>query len=124
MDRIRMRGLRFFGYHGVLATEAEEGQPFIVDLDLYADLARAGASDALDQTVDYAAVYRIVRQIVEGQRRQLIEAVAETIAAELLTALPALQSVRVVVHKPQAPLPGEFEDVAVEIVRKRRRRNE
>jgi dihydroneopterin aldolase len=117
-DRILLRGLRFVGYHGVFATERERGQPFVVDLDLELPLASAGHADALELTVDYGAVALQVRAIVEGEPVQLIETLAERIAARVLASTP-VERVRVRVDKPEAPLPVAFTSVAVEIVRER-----
>lgn len=119
MDKIHLTGMRFYGYHGCLAFEAEEGQPFIVDLALELDLAPAGHSDNLNDTVNYAAVFDAVKAIVEGERFNLIEALAENIAAALLANFANLSAVTVTIHKPEAPIQGKFEDVAVEMRRGR-----
>jgi dihydroneopterin aldolase len=117
-DVIRLEGLRFHGFHGVFAEERSQGQPFEVDLALRVDLRAAGATDDLAQTVDYGAVAQLVREVVEGPPQQLIETVAERIAAAVL-AHTAVQGVWVRVSKPQAPLPVTFRTVAVEISRER-----
>src|SRR5918992_6150404 len=83
-DEILLEGMRFYAYHGVNPEERALGQRFSVDVVLGVDLRRAGQSDNLADTVSYSAVYKLVRQIVEGQPRQLIEAVAEEIAAAIL----------------------------------------
>ncbi len=117
-DRIVLRGLRFTGYHGVFAEERARGQPFVVDVDLHVALAAAGTHDDLARTIDYGAVASQVRALVEGEPVQLIETLAERIAARLLATTPAGR-VRVRVAKPEAPLPVAFESVAVEITRTR-----
>ncbi|KAK3275418.1 hypothetical protein CYMTET_16452 [Cymbomonas tetramitiformis] len=81
-DQIFLRGLLFHGYHGVLPEENVLGQKFIVDLVLSADLQLAGQSDNLENTVNYAEVYKSVKGVVEGPHHQLIESVAESIASE------------------------------------------
>ena len=120
-DRLSLLGMRFTARHGVLAHEKVEPQPFEVDLVLHADLARAAETDALDTTVDYAALHDLVRAIVTGPSRDLIEALAGAIAQAVLAATdPALvEAVEVRVRKPEAPLDGDVETVEVTLVRRR-----
>src|SRR5215213_4523063 len=84
-DEILLEGMRFYAYHGVNPEERSLGQRFTVDVALAVDLRRPGQSDDLADTVSYSAVYKVVKGIVEGRPRQLIEAVAEEIAAAILT---------------------------------------
>lgn len=117
MDKIYLHGMQFYGYHGVLSEETMMGQRFIVDVTLGLSLREAGQSDRLDATVNYAEVYDIVKQIVEGSPVQLIETVAERVAEHILRQFHRVATVRVRVTKPSAPIPGVFQDVAVEIKR-------
>lgn len=117
-DRVLLRGLVCFGYHGVAPDETRLGQRFIIDLDLRLPLGEAGRTDDLGRTVDYAAVMADVQRIVEGPPLRLIEAVAERIAAHVLRTYP-VDAVRVRVRKPDAPIPASFEYVGVEIDRAR-----
>ncbi|NLI11566.1 dihydroneopterin aldolase [Pelotomaculum propionicicum] len=121
MDKISLEGMEFYGYHGARPEEQSLGQRFIVDVELYLDLRRAGATDSLDFTVNYARVFELVRSIVCGPPRLLIESVAESVAGALLAQFP-LEEVLVRVKKPQAPLPGSFTWAAVEIKRKKEQR--
>src|SRR6266511_3651856 len=116
-DRILIRNLRVFGYHGVLPEEAERGQVFVIDLDLALDLEPAGRSDELDHTIDYGGLTARVAELVAGNRRQLLEAVAADVA-DLALADQRVEQVRVRVTKPHAPL-GVDAEVAVEVVRGR-----
>ena len=118
MDRIELTGMEFTGYHGCFDFEKKHGQSFIVDARLYFPLQEAGISDDLHDTIDYAAVFESVRAIVEGKPVNLLEKLAEDVAACLLKEYP-LQAVRIAVHKPGAPLPGRFQDVCVHIKRSR-----
>ena len=119
-DEILLEGMRFYAYHGVNPEERALGQRFTVDVTLAADLRRAGRSDDLGDTVSYSAVYKLVRGIVEGEPRQLIEAVAEAIAVEILTNFPPVQRVSVTVRKPEVPMKGSMLDAAgVRITRSR-----
>ena len=120
MDRIFLRGMRFMACHGVLPHEQEVSQPFEVDVELGLSLRTAGESDDLDDTVNYAKVYRTVSSIMNGASKQLIEAVAEEIADDLLRDFDVLRWVRVTVHKPIAPIDGIFSDVGVTILRRRK----
>lgn len=117
-DRIILTGMRFYGYHGVYPEETKLGQSFVVDVELYADLRQAGLNDDLRQTVDYGKVYAAVKEMVEGHRFQLIEALAERVAAAVLEGFPVTEIV-VRVHKPKAPIPGPLDGVTVEIRRGR-----
>ncbi len=118
-DRIIVQGMVFYGYHGVNPEERALGQRFEVDLELELDLSPAGLSDDLARTVNYASAYKLAKEVVEGQPYNLIEAVAERLAAAMLSRFP-VEGVRVRLRKPWAPVKGSVLDaVAVEIVRKR-----
>lgn len=116
MDKIMARGMTFRGCHGVLPQEKEQPQTFKVDADLFLDTSRAGQSDELEDTVSYAEVFARVKEIVERQSFQLLEALAENIAGTLLRSFP-LTAVEITVYKPDAPLAGEFDYFAVAIKR-------
>ncbi|HEU5433947.1 MAG TPA: dihydroneopterin aldolase [Thermomicrobiales bacterium] len=105
-DEIFLEGLRFYAYHGVNPEERAQGQRFVVDLRLAVDLRGAGQTDELAETVNYSAVYKRVRAIVEGEPRDLIEAVAEAIAAMALDEFPRVRAVDVTVRKPEVALKG------------------
>ncbi len=115
-DRIILTGLEFYGYHGVEEAENQLGQPFILDLELYLDLRKAGRRDSLGDTVDYAAVYQSVATVFHGHCYKLLEALAENIAASVLSQFQVAK-VCVRVTKPYAPIAGNIKALAVEIVR-------
>lgn len=117
MDRILLQNMMFYGYHGVYEHEREMGQRFAVDAELSLDLARAGASDRLEDSLDYVAAYEAIRGVVENNKFQLLEALAEHVAAALLTGRVAEVTVRV--RKPGVPLPGSLDFVQVEVTRSR-----
>ena len=118
-DRILLTGMTFYGYHGVRPEEKELGQRFVVDLELELDLSAPAVSDDLRDTVDYSRVYQVVREIVEGPSRNLLEAVAEETARGVLSAFP-VDGVRVRVTKPHVSIRGAVLDGAgVEIYRTR-----
>jgi dihydroneopterin aldolase len=118
-DRIVLRGLHARGHHGVFPEEREAGQTFLVDLVLAVDTRPAAASDDVVDTVHYGEVAAEVVAIIEGEPVNLIETVADRIAAMCLR-WSLVESVEVTVHKPEAPVGVPFEDVAVTIVRDRR----
>jgi 7,8-dihydroneopterin aldolase/epimerase/oxygenase len=116
-DRVRLEGLRVFAHHGVLPHEAALGQVFVIDVDAGIDLAPAGRHDDLALTLDYGRLAREIAGLVSSTRRRLIEAVAEDVAAHVLTD-ERVGDVRVRVTKPHAPLPVDAV-VSVEIARRR-----
>lgn len=115
-DKITLQNMRFFGYHGVLPEEQAEGQPFEVDVELFLPLREAAASDALEVTLDYRLAYGLVRDIVEGRRYDLLEALAGAIA-EALRARFGLNLVVVRVRKPRVQLGGPLDFAEVQVVR-------
>ena len=124
-DKVLLRGLQFFGYHGVLKEETELGQRFIVDVELGVDTLRAGTTDDLEHTVNYAEVYEVVKtefpaDPVEARRlaSKLIESVAEHIAAKILRRWGGqVLSVQVTVKKPHVAVGGIVDYLGVQICR-------
>ncbi|MBB5325821.1 dihydroneopterin aldolase [Anoxybacillus tepidamans] len=119
IDKIYVNGMEFYGYHGVLPEEHILGQRFCVDLIVETDLKKAGESDCLDDTINYAVLYEICREIVEEKRFALIEAIAEQIAHRILSSFSMVVQCTVKVSKPNPPIKGHYQSVAVEIVRGR-----
>src|SRR5207302_815559 len=97
-DRMLLNEMSFYGYHGDVAAERELGGRYRVDLDIGLDLSAAGKSDNLESAVDYVHVYQLVREVMEEQQHRLLESMADTIAARLLS-LPKVEQVRVRVGK-------------------------
>ena len=117
-DRIELRGLRVRGHHGVFDHEKRDGQDFLIDVIVWMALAAAAASDDLADTLDYGALAQTAADIVAGPPRDLIETVAAEIADAVLTD-GRVAAVEVTVHKPSAPIPLTFADVAVVAYRSR-----
>ena len=117
MDKILMNNLGFYGYHGVLKEEATLGQKFFIDIELYLDTREAGQTDDMNKSVSYADVYELVKEIVENKRFNLLEALAENIAEEVLNKFDLLKGIMVRVKKPEAPVPGIYDYFGVEIKR-------
>ncbi|WP_124726332.1 dihydroneopterin aldolase [Staphylospora marina] len=117
MDKIFVSGMRFYAYHGVFPEENRLGQRFVVDVELGLDLSSAGKTDDLSLSVNYAEVYETVRREMTEKRVNLLETLAENIASALLSAFPVKEA-RVRVTKPDPPIPGHYDAVGVEIVRR------
>ena len=103
MDTITLTGVHANGTHGVLAFEHERPQTFVVDVTLHLDLAAAGQSDDLNDTIDYGRVAKDITAVIEGPHVDLIERLAQRIADKILADAPAVVSIDVTVHKPHAP---------------------
>jgi dihydroneopterin aldolase len=117
-DELRLTGLQAFAHHGVFEHEREAGQPFIVDVVVHLPTRGAAASDDLADTVHYGELAEQIVAAVESDPVDLIETVAERVAA-LVLGHPIVHSVEVTVHKPQAPITVPFDDVSITIRRGR-----
>lgn len=117
-DSITLTGIRVTAHHGVYDFERENGQDFVVDVTVWADLARASASDDVSKTIHYGELAEEVAEAARHNPVDLIETVAERIAGVVL-AHEAAEKVRVTVHKPSAPISVPFTDVSVQIERTR-----
>ncbi len=115
-DRIALRGLTVRGNHGVFDFEKRDGQDFVIDVTLHASTAAAAATDDIADTIHYGELAEDVARIVEDNTFDLIETLAEAIAAHCLT---LTERVEVVVHKPSAPIERTFADVTVTVDRSR-----
>jgi dihydroneopterin aldolase len=118
-DMIFVTGLLVHAHHGVMAHEEQVGQRFVIDLELAIDLAPAGRSDKLADTVSYSAIVEAATRAFTRQSFRLVEAAAAAVAEALIVAFPQVVSVRVTLHKPHAPIAAIFNDVGVSILRKR-----
>ena len=115
-DRLILRNMVFYGYHGAYTAERELGERIEVDLELRMDLREAGAQDDLDHSVNYVELYTLVKTIVEEQEFNLVEGLAEAIARQVLE-VSAAGEVRVRVRKPQPPVGGIMDAFEVEVLR-------
>jgi dihydroneopterin aldolase len=118
MDIINVTGLLVEACHGLLDFERVTPQPFVIDLALFGDFD-ASRTDLIEDTVNYALAADLARRVVRNHSFFLIERLAGAIADELLAAFLLVKRVRVTVHKPKAPVEGEFSDISVEIERER-----
>lgn len=118
-DKILMKNMGFYGYHGVFEEESRLGQKFYIDVVLELDTKKAGQSDDMHDSVSYGDVYHVIKNIVEDQRFNLLEALAEHIAEKVLYKFIMVEGLTVTVKKPEAPVPGIFDYFGVEIYRGR-----
>ena len=118
-DRIELRGLKIRGNHGVFDFEKRDGQDFVVDITVWMDLRPAAETDDLVHTLHYGELAEAAAAIIAGPSRDLIETVAAEIADGVM-ADTRVDAVEVVLHKPSAPIPLAFDDVAVVASRSRR----
>jgi 7,8-dihydroneopterin aldolase/epimerase/oxygenase len=120
VDSVFLNGMQFYGYHGVHPEETRLGQRFELDIEVQLNLRNAGASDDLMQTVNYSELFAISRDIVEGEPKHLIEAVAESIATQMLNGYPEIEAVIIEIRKPSAPVrSGGLNHVGIRIHRTR-----
>jgi dihydroneopterin aldolase len=115
-DKIILAGMQFYARHGVFPEEKAMGQKFEIDVEIQLDLRPAGQTDDLKHTLNYADIYATIKNITTGRSFNLVEALAEEIAGEILENYPSEQ-VKVRVKKPHAPISGIFNHVGVEIIR-------
>lgn len=118
MDRIDIKGLRVYAYHGVNTEEKEKGQPFELDIALETDLSLPGRTDFLSDTINYAKVSKLAIATMQGEKNNLIERAATRVAEAILEEF-SVQAVTVRLKKPRAPIAADFAYVAVEITRRR-----
>ncbi len=119
MDVIEIKNLKIYAYHGVFDEEKETGQFFLVSAKLYLDLKPSSMSDDLLKTVSYDEVAHTIERVVTEEKWNLIEAVAEAVASEILQSYPKVRSVEIRVDKPEAPIGLAFETVSTTILRGR-----
>ena len=118
-DRIILKGIQFYGYHGVPEAEQATGHRYEVDLVMETEVAAAAAADEVALTVDYGAVAQEVLALGTSRQFRLIETLATRIAEQILASQPRVEAVTVRVKKLQPPIPGVVEYAAVEVSRRR-----
>jgi len=116
-DKLILQGLLFHGFHGVFEEERKLGQKFLVDLDAWLDLEKAGKSDNLEDTVSYAEIYSLIKEVIEGPPHSLLESVADSIASSIFSKFPQIHSLRIRLSKPHVAVLGIVDCLGVEIYR-------
>ena len=118
-DKILIRNLKIFAYHGVNPEEKEFGQNFLFDIDVWLDISKPCMTDDVDDTVSYAKIIKAVRRIVTKEKYDLIERVAQVTADGLFEEFEPINKIKITLKKPDAPIKAEFDWVGVEIERTR-----
>ncbi len=118
-DTIFVRGLVLHAHHGILDYEGEVGQRFVIDLELSVDLSASSRSDRLADTVSYANVVATATAAFKDVNYKLVEGAAGAVADAVLAGFPKVQSIKVTVHKPHAPIAAIFDDAGVILTRMR-----
>ena len=119
MDKIIVKNLKIFAYHGVNPEEKENGQNFVLDIDAYVDISKPCQSDNVDDTVSYAKIIKETVRIFTVQKDDLLERAAQRVADGLFESFEKIEKLRILLKKPEAPIKADFEYVAVEIFRER-----
>lgn len=119
MDKIIIRDLKIFAYHGVNPEEKENGQHFVFDIDMDVNMTKACYSDHVEDTVSYAKVIKTVTRVVTAEKYDLLEKVAQITADAILSEYPDVFSVQITLKKPEAPMKADFGWVGVQIFRER-----
>ena len=119
MDKVILRGLEIFAYHGVNPEEKRDGQLFVLDITLFADLSQARKSDSLEDTVNYAAVRKTVQGAFTETIYNLIERAAQAVCDAVFAGFPQVEEITLRLKKPEAPMNAVFDYAAVEITQKR-----
>lgn len=112
--------MHFSARHGFLPVEAQNEQPFSATVELEVSTAKPGKSDRIEDAIDYRKVQAVVKEVIGGSQKHLIETLAESVAAKLLASFPEVHAVVVEVTKPRPPVDFQFAGVAVKIRRERR----
>lgn len=119
MDKIIIKGLKVFAYHGVNADEKVNGQNFILDIAAYMHLKQAGVTDNINDTVSYAKILKTAVKIISENKYDLLEKVAQRVAQQIFLEFEPIKKIDICLKKPQAPIAANFDYVAVEISRTR-----
>ena len=120
MDKIIIKDLKVFAFHGVNPEETQHGQNFLLDITAGVDISVPCRTDSLDQTISYAAVIKTARRTMQEKNCKLLEHAAQRVADTLFAEFEQIQKLKIMLKKPEAPIKAEFGYVAVEIERVRK----
>ena len=120
MDKITIKSLKLFAYHGVNPEEKRDGQTFVLDVDYYPDITQACRTDNVEDTVSYAKVVKTIKRVFTAEKYDLIERAAQVVADAILDEYPAVRRVDVELKKPEAPVNADFDYMSVAISRERK----
>ncbi|QKS69666.1 dihydroneopterin aldolase [Paenalkalicoccus suaedae] len=119
MDKVYVQGMAFYGFHGAFKEENKLGQRFYADVIMEMDTKKPGKTDDLDDTVNYALVYETAKEVLEGDPVKLVETLTDKLSRLILERFELVQAVTVKITKPDPPIPGHYDSVAVEVRRER-----
>ena len=119
MDKIIVKNLKLFCYHGVNPEEKEDGQNFVFDIEASVNLNLPCVTDNVDDTVSYAKIIKTVRRVAQCEKNDLLERVAQRVADELFAEFDKIMALNITLKKPEAPIKADFDYVAVTIERSR-----
>ncbi len=119
MDKIIVRGLKLFCYHGVNPEEKVDGQNFVFDIEAFLDLSLPCKTDNVDDTVSYAKIIKTVRRVAQSEKNDLLEYVSQRVVDALFEEFPMIEKINLTLKKPEAPIKADFDYVAVQIERAR-----
>lgn len=114
MEKIIIKGLKIFAYHGVNPEEKTDGQNFVLDITAELDTEKAYLNDNVEDTVSYAKIIKTAIAVFTEKSYDLIETAAHTVGTEIMKTYPKIEKVTVLLKKPEAPIKAEFDYVAVE----------
>ena len=119
MDKITIKNLKLFAFHGVNPEEKENGQNFYIDVDYYVNIIKACKNDDIESTVSYAKVVKVIREAFTKEKFNLIEKAAQVVADAIFENFESIYKVEITLKKPEAPVNADFEYMAVTIIRER-----
>lgn len=119
MDKIIIKDLKLFSYHGVNEEEKINGQNFVLDITVWLDLSLPCETDNVNDTVSYSKIIKKVSEVFNGEKYDLLEKAAAVVMKSLFNGFPAIKECEILLKKPEAPIKADFSYVAVEIRRKR-----
>lgn len=119
LDKVIIKGLEIFAFHGVNPEEKENGQKFVLDVVAEADLSKPCATDNVDDTISYSAMRKVITAAFCAEKYDLIERAAQVVCDSLLDSFPMIERITLVLKKPDAPMNAVFDYAAVEITRSR-----
>ncbi|MBR5246830.1 MAG: dihydroneopterin aldolase [Clostridia bacterium] len=119
MDKIIVKDLKLFCYHGVNPEEKVDGQNFVFDIEVFLDLDLPCKTDNVDDTVSYAKIIKTVRRVAQDEKNDLLEYVAQRVVDALFNEFDKIEKIVLTLKKPEAPIKADFDYVAVQIERVR-----
>lgn len=120
MDKITIKGLKIFAFHGVNEEEKRDGQEFIIDLDYFLDLKKPCENDDINATVSYAKAVKCIKMAFTADKYDLIEKAAQVVCDALFNEFEPIKEIKLTLKKPYAPVKADFDYMAVTIERKRK----